>query len=86
MYTRDQLHERITTLIADGADIIDVGAESTAPGSSPISASEELARLEDFFSLAQKYLSDVEFSIDTKKAIVAQRAIQAGVSIINDVS
>ena len=86
MYTRDQLDERITTLIADGADIIDVGAESTAPGSSPISASEELARLEDFFSLAQKYLSDVEFSIDTKKAIVAQRAIQAGVSIINDVS
>lgn len=71
-------------LAADGADIIDVGAESTRPGHTPISEDEELARLEPV--LGQLTASvDAPFSIDTSKARVARRAAELGVSVVNDV-
>ena len=71
-------------LAEDGADIIDVGAESTRPGYTPLTAEEELARLEPFLSGLTTSL-DIPFSIDTSKARVARRAAELGVSAVNDV-
>ena len=71
-------------LVADGADIIDVGAESTRPGSTPVPLEEEWRRLEP---LLKPLLAEVAapVSIDTTKAEIAHRAIALGVSVINDV-
>jgi dihydropteroate synthase len=71
-------------LVADGADIIDVGAESTRPGSTPVPLEEEWRRLEP---LLAPLLAEVAapFSIDTYKAEIARRAIALGVSVVNDV-
>ena len=69
---------------ADGADIIDVGAESTRPGSQPISAEVEVARLLPALSAICESVS-IPVSVDTYKAPVARRAIDAGASMVNDV-
>jgi dihydropteroate synthase len=71
-------------LVADGADIVDVGAESTRPGHVPISAEEEWTRLE---SLLEPLLASVDapMSIDTYKAATARRATDLGVIVVNDV-
>ena len=69
---------------ADGADIIDIGAESTRPGGSPVSAAEELERLMPGLE-AVCAAAKIPVSVDTYKASVAARAIDAGASIINDV-
>ena len=71
-------------LFADGADIVDVGAESTRPGHVPISAEEEWTRLE---SLLEPLLASVDapLSIDTYKAATARRATDLGVIVVNDV-
>ncbi len=72
-------------LIADGADILDVGGESTRPGASPVAADEEIARVLPLIrSLAAE--SDRLISIDTMKPQVARAAIQAGARMWNDVS
>jgi dihydropteroate synthase len=71
-------------LAADGADIVDVGAESTRPGHMPISAEEELARLEPLLALVVASV-DIAVSVDTMKAKVARRAVELGASVINDV-
>lgn len=71
-------------MIADGADIIDIGGESTRPFSDAISEEEEIGRvLPVIEKLAAKY--NVPISIDTTKSGVARRALEAGASIINDV-
>jgi len=71
-------------MAADGADIIDVGGESTRPGALPVSEAEELRRvLPVVEALADEGLT---VSIDTRKASVARAAVAAGASIINDVS
>ncbi len=72
-------------LIAHGADIIDVGGESTRPGSEPVSAEEELRRVCPVIR-AIRSESDVLISIDTSKALVAEEAVKAGADIINDVT
>lgn len=69
----------------DGADIIDIGAESTRPGSQGIRAAEELARLLPVLEALRGKLK-VPISIDTQKAAVAEVALGAGAQIINDVS
>ncbi|MBO0733273.1 MAG: dihydropteroate synthase [Methylocapsa sp.] len=71
-------------LQADGADIIDVGAESTRPGHTPVSVEGELARLEPVLRELTSEL-DIPFSIDTSKSHVARRAAELGVSVVNDV-
>ncbi len=71
-------------LASDGADIIDIGGESTRPGHTPVSAEEELARLEPFLGELINSL-DIPFSVDTSKARVARRAAELGVSVVNDV-
>ena len=68
----------------EGADILDVGAESTRPGATPLSAEEELGRLLPILeAIAPKV--DIPVSVDTYKARVARRAVEAGAAIINDV-
>jgi dihydropteroate synthase len=82
--SRDRAVEQARKLIADGADIVDVGAESTRPGHTPISAEEESARLAP---LLEPLLEEVDapFSIDTYKAATARRATEMGVVVVNDV-
>ncbi|HKB12780.1 MAG TPA: dihydropteroate synthase [Vicinamibacterales bacterium] len=70
---------------ADGADIIDVGGESTRPGAEPVSSDEELRRVLPVLSALRGRLR-IPISIDTYKASVARAAIEAGAAIVNDVS
>jgi dihydropteroate synthase len=69
-----------------GADWIDVGGESTRPGSKPVPAEEELRRVLPVIRGLHRRAPSLPISIDTTKAEVAERAVQAGASIINDVS
>lgn len=71
-------------LVADGADIVDVGAESTRPGHTPIPALEEWARLEPLLA-AIVAEAGAPVSIDTYKAETARRALSVGVAVVNDV-
>ena len=75
---------RAQRMAADGADIIDVGAESTRPGSAPISAAAECARLLPALSAICRAVR-IPVSVDTYKAAVARRAIDAGAAMVNDV-
>lgn len=72
-------------MVADGADILDVGAESTRPGAAPVPADEEWRRLEPVLGRLARDV-DVPISIDTYKADVAERALASGATIVNDVS
>ena len=72
-------------MVEDGADMIDVGGESTRPGSKPVEQEEELRRVIPVIESLGKEV-EVPISIDTNKAVVAQRAIEAGAQIINDIS
>jgi dihydropteroate synthase len=72
------------SLAAEGADIVDVGAESTRPGHTPLTAAEEWARLEPLLA-ALVAECGVPVSIDTYKAETARRALAAGVAVVNDV-
>jgi dihydropteroate synthase len=72
-------------MVEEGADMIDIGGESTRPGSKPLELQEELRRVIPVIeSLAKKL--DVPISIDTYKSTVAQRAIEAGAQMVNDIS
>ncbi len=73
------------TMAADGADIVDVGGESTRPGAEPIAADEELRRVIPVIEKLRTKI-DVPISIDTSKTEVALAATQAGASIVNDVT
>lgn len=72
-------------LIAEGADIIDIGGESTRPGASYVCEEEEIARIRPIVEALGK-CTDIPLSIDTRKASVAQVALDCGASIVNDVS
>jgi len=72
-------------MAAQGADIIDVGGESTRPGAAPVPVEEELARVLPVITALRATVSAF-ISIDTSKAVVAEGALAAGASIINDVS
>ena len=69
-----------------GADWIDVGGESTRPGSRPVTAVEELARVLPVIKGLRRRLPSIPISIDTTKAAVAERAVEAGAAILNDIS
>jgi dihydropteroate synthase len=72
-------------MVEEGADIIDIGGESTRPGSKPLELEEELHRVIPVIESIAKEV-DVPISIDTYKSKVAERAIEAGAEIINDIS
>jgi dihydropteroate synthase len=76
---------RALTMISEGAEIIDIGGESTRPGAEPVPEEMELARVLPVIAKLRTR-SDVFISIDTMKPAVATAAIEAGADIINDVS
>jgi dihydropteroate synthase len=82
----DRAIERGLELARQGADWIDVGGESTRPGSKPVSAEEELRRVLPVIRGLHRQRPSLPISIDTTKAEVAEAAVLAGASIINDVS
>ena len=71
-------------MIAEGADIIDVGGESTRPGSAPVTAEEEIARVVPVIEALAR--SGTPISVDTTKSEVARAALDAGAAIVNDIS
>lgn len=77
---------KIKALIENGADIIDVGGESTRPYATPVSEEEELRRVLPAITCLRSITPDIPVSIDTTKAAVARQALAAGADIINDVS
>ncbi len=77
--------EHAKRMIAEGADIIDIGAESTRPGAKPLNPDLELQRLIPILMHLKEY-TKVQISIDTRKSSVAKAAILAGADYINDVS
>ena len=81
----DAAVDQAQKMIAEGADIIDIGGESTRPGVSYIDEKEEIARIRPIVAAIGKR-TDVPLSIDTRKAAVAQVALDLGVVIVNDVS
>jgi dihydropteroate synthase len=82
----DQAIERAEQMIAEGADLIDVGGESTRPGgAAPISPEDELQRVVPVIAALAKR-STVPVSVDTTKSLVARAALDAGAVIVNDIS
>jgi dihydropteroate synthase len=82
---RDAL-ERACAMIRDGADIIDIGAESTRPGSRAVPEDDEIAAVIPAVSAIRGELPQIPISVDTRRAKTAQLSIEAGADIINDVS
>ena len=77
--------EQARSFLASGADILDVGGESTRPGSEPLDAEAEMERVIPVVKALAKEFPDTLISIDTYKATVAEEALKAGAHIINDV-
>jgi len=84
-FDRDKAVKHGLDLVKKGADILDVGGESSRPGSDPIPVEEELRRILPVISELREN-SDILLSVDTTKAEVARRALDAGADIINDIS
>ncbi len=82
---RDRAVEHALQLVEQGADILDIGGESTRPGATPVAADEELRRVIPVIERLSTQ-TQVPISIDTTKAAVAEAALTAGATIINDVS
>ncbi len=80
----DAALQHMEQMVADGADIIDIGAESSRPGFTPISAAEEIARLDGILPKLVK-ACPVPISVDTYKAETAAYAMQTGAHIMNDI-
>lgn len=81
----EQRVARAIEMIEQGADIIDIGGESTRPGAQPVSEEEELARVVPVIIELRKQ-SDIRISVDTSKSEVAKAALTEGADIINDIT
>ena len=77
---------RAGELLRDGAAILDIGGESTRPGAGEVPVAEELDRVMPVLTKLRELRPDCRISVDTRKAAVAEAALQAGAEIINDVS
>jgi len=80
-----QALDRARRMAADGADLLDVGGESTRPGAGEVSAEEEIARVVPVIRALRSELA-LPVSVDTRKAAVARAALEAGADAVNDVS
>lgn len=83
--TSDDALKHAAAMIADGADIIDIGGESTRPGSKQVSVDEEIRRTVPVIEAIAKRF-DTPISIDTTKSAVARYGVEAGAEIVNDIS
>ncbi|MEO0093975.1 MAG: dihydropteroate synthase [candidate division WOR-3 bacterium] len=84
-FTTQTAIDRALAIEAEGADLIDIGAESTRPGAKPITPKEELRRLLPVLKVLQRRLS-IPISVDTYKSEVAETVLQEGAALINDIS
>ena len=82
----DKIIKGVETMTAQGADIIDVGGESTRPGCRRVSAEEQKSRILDTVAAISEYHPDTIISIDTTLAEVAEAALDSGASMLNDIS
>ncbi len=73
-------------MVDNGADIIDIGGESTRPGSEPVSDNDECNRIIPVIESIKKNNSEILISVDTYKSYVAKRAVDAGADLVNDIS
>jgi dihydropteroate synthase len=73
-------------MLAEGADLIDVGGESTRPGSAPVSEAEQIGRVVPVIAAIRRQFPDCAISIDTTRAAVAAAALDAGADMVNDVA
>jgi dihydropteroate synthase len=86
-FDSDAVARRVATLVAEGADMIDVGAYSSRPGAEEVSAAEETERLGRGLEVIRRMYPDIPVSVDTFRADVARTAInEMGADIINDIS
>lgn len=81
----DEVLRRAESLLSAGADVLDLGAESTRPGAAPVSAKEESARLLPAVKALRRAFPQAVLSVDTYKASVAEAGIEAGADLVNDV-
>lgn len=84
--SRDKALETAIKMIDEGADILDIGGESTRPGSDPVSPEEEIKRVVPVIEGIKSINRDILISVDTYRAETAEASIQAGADIINDIS
>ncbi|MFV2063272.1 MAG: dihydropteroate synthase, partial [Chloroflexota bacterium] len=77
---------RATQMVDEGADVLDIGGESTRPDHRAVGVEEELARVVDVVAALRAVLPGVPLSVDTSKVKVAEAALDAGADIINDVT
>lgn len=82
----DDILQQAERMLRDGADILDIGGQSTRPGSTQVGAAEELRRVLQVIATLSLHFPQAILSIDTYHAGVAQKAVQAGASIVNDIS
>ncbi|MEW5691954.1 MAG: dihydropteroate synthase [Candidatus Hydrogenedentota bacterium] len=85
-YELDDAIRRIKEMIDEGADIIDIGGESTRPGSKPLSVDKEIDKTVPLIKKVKELFPEVCISIDTYKSEVAELAISEGAEIVNDIS
>ena len=85
-FGRDKILEHAEKMIAEKADIIDIGGQSTRPGSRPVSQNEELHRVIEGIECIHKKFSEIIISVDTFYSAVAKEAVHAGASMVNDIS
>jgi dihydropteroate synthase len=86
MQTVDKIKEKAIQMISEGADILDIGAQSTRPGSKRISAEDELKKLLPVIEMVRNLFPEIILSIDTYHSKVAKETVECGASIINDIS
>ncbi|MBO4813558.1 MAG: dihydropteroate synthase [Muribaculaceae bacterium] len=83
----EKIEHRVTEMVEEGADVIDIGAYSTRPGAAEVSAEEEFARLKEGMEIVHRLAPGVLTSVDTFRAVVAARCVEElGVDMVNDVS
>ena len=82
----EKVNSQVSKLIGNGADIIDLGAVSSKPGSKLIEAEEEYELIHDYINEITSNFNDVLFSIDTYNSSIADFALSKGFSIVNDIS
>lgn len=83
---KDELLRNASKMIEDGADILDIGGQSTRPGAKAITVDEELHRVVSAISVLKAEFPDAVISVDTYRSKVAKEAVDAGASIVNDIS
>lgn len=84
--SREEIAQRVRTIVDEGADIIDIGAYSSRPGADDISEEEEWKRLKTGIEVTLEVCREAIISVDTFRNTIARKAIEAGATIINDIS